>query len=1193
MNLIVRIHDREYKEEVAQGITFSEEYNETLDSGSVRLTHIKGQIEGLKPYDDVYIYDSEYNFDDNIAYWRTGGDEKNDPFYRHLLVDQFSEDVINLSEGIFSYTIELFSETKGLETIQCPNISVTQPLNVAKKIDIYTYLVRFTSMYSPKYKTIDPDNEGHWMYTQKYTIDPNLESIFSGYYSQDFTLSNPTLRDVLSTLMITRDMIPYVKDNVIYAKDISSRTGEYDIAAEQASGKISRIAGQMSSSDFCDGVRRQYSDALAADGICHFIEYFGFRNLNEALMTLSNMGIELGHKIYKISKFNMCYYRDVATYDINENLISGNSQLLCKQDMTPLCKIDQEWKLLSQDWKAMASAPKTIAEMSKYKLGTVYYSIGGKSIKGWGTHYQTYGENALTAWDITHTYIENIVDVLDKSNRLGNGVLTFEDYKNFYSTRHTNPQNELAYIAPLGGAISAIQNINVNFKGDDPLKYKTLFFEIEYEGFYDGAIIHSRDNGRDNIYQNDNVSASLTLLEKDGASQKEKLNRFANKTYVMNGRIDNIKEGKYGIDELLKLGSTGQIGLDDDVIIYRREYSIFNNYVSVSYAGIQDYVLKNFYTSVYAKYRVNQLMSYGESINRAETKKVLLVLSKNKKYKDEQTFFSITNNDKQIEVSEFFSAFAHSSKNKNLTSAIITTGNNKQKQFFVDLLSFYSGNIMCFNITMPDNASGGNFIDSWVSQYELLIKAPSENDKYFVGSEQKWYDIVDDDETGFAQNMSFEVLSEKEKLPLIVDMGTEYAQQAYADLITINALGDLPKVTSLTKGETILSMSTGNEIIYKDNKDRIDMTLQIEPISDCPNDIVIGSYLVKLSNLLLNDPIKKIETETQVQNWAFKTEVVPIEIAHYISNAGNQFWIATAEHDAVLDKYLSNIPENNIVGFSGIIDCSNIVFSGAEFYFDITGIYWRTIDKNTERVFLGNGHYKRATDNELTYITELHCPFRDYSDFADKDIPLSYKKGYIYSLGSQQLFKEFDTFTIDGRCTTTILEPVASTMLQKNMFIEFSKTAIDKNISYKIMPAATSTDIFSSVAPKEIFDVIDNDEEETKIRVHLNNVPNGTVSIRYWYFDFDTAYKKNYGAGKDVYFSTPNQSGYRFVFGVNITPADITKGYMDIYITKTTNRDERVFDNMGRQVGTIHNCIDADGNCDVSGGYKYDSNVKE
>ena len=50
------------------------------------------------------------------------------------------------------------------------------------------------------------------------------------------------------------------------------------------------------------------------------------------------------------------------------------------------------------------------------------------------------------------------------------------------------------------------------------------------------------------------------------------------------------------------------------------------------------------------------------------------------------------------------------------------------------------------------------------------------------------------------------------------------------------------------------------------------------------------------------------------------------------------------------------------------------------------------------------------------------------------------------------------------------------------------------------------------------------------------------------------------------------------MFGVNVTEADFERGYIDIYITKTTNRDERVYDSVGRQVGIVHNCIDSNGN---------------
>ena len=59
MNLKCKINGKEY-EVLVQGNTLSDEYNETLDSGNIILAHIN-KIKKLKPYDDVFIYDNEFN----------------------------------------------------------------------------------------------------------------------------------------------------------------------------------------------------------------------------------------------------------------------------------------------------------------------------------------------------------------------------------------------------------------------------------------------------------------------------------------------------------------------------------------------------------------------------------------------------------------------------------------------------------------------------------------------------------------------------------------------------------------------------------------------------------------------------------------------------------------------------------------------------------------------------------------------------------------------------------------------------------------------------------------------------------------------------------------------------------------------------------------------------------------------------
>lgn len=1295
MNLTVRIHDKAYVHEVAQGVTFTEEYNETLDSGVVRLSHIKGQIVGLKPYDDVYIYESAPEgedetkwFDSHIGLWRRGGtphdgdeiDEETGvriPFYRHLLVDKFTEDIINLSEDIYSYSLELFSETKGLEVVQLPNISVTQPLVVSKKIDIYTYLVRFVNLYSPKYKKykiIHDDDKNvdinSWEYMQKYTVAPELKSIFSGFYSQDFSLSNPNLRDVLSSLMITLDMIPYVKDNVIYAKAISERTETpwgtktYDLAALQKNGMISRIVGQMGSSDFCDGVRRQYSDALSQDGTCNFIEYLGFRNKNNALITLDNMRLETAHKIYKIKKINMCYYKKAGA----EELSTAQTQdvwIFCKYDILPLVKNYSEYSVLSQDWRDKPSFSPSLEEYSKYKISTVYYNIGGNTIEGWSNRYNEVGTATLSAWDVTKTTIENIITAVE--NTISGSEISSDDLANSYFERYNVPtqneedeENKTYKIIPYYGMDFIFKYENIS---KATIALKTIFFEIEYEGFYDGAIIHSRDSGRDNIISNDNSSSSLTLLEKDGLSQKEKLNRFANKTHLLKGRLEG---DNYSIANILKLGNTGAIGADDDVIIYRREYSIFNNYILVSYAGIQDYVLKNFYTSVYAKYRTYQLMSYGESVNRAENKKMMLLLSCNKKIKDEKTFFEITGDlngydtisrynivpfshswwnglkgrtyiwtgitapksvvtgkiyyipirfndsdavaryivrptsidaenssitaicidweydenleNKRIETRRLLSAFSQSNSDEKINTAIISLGN--KESFYAEMFSFSCGKSLCLSSKMTDNISGGNYVEKWVADWSLLLNHPSDKQDYYVGSTQNWYNIVDDQETGAIKTFSF-TFEHRTLNPVLCVKATQEDVKPLDDLYRYTQM--LPRRTdadgSIIDFDSSVKnvFSFENETLYKDNKESIDMTVQVDVISEDPNNIVFSDYLIKLSDLIIANDITKNDNKERVEKIYYHYGTV---IKFAIKNTGIQYVFSSILMSKTDAEYI--IAQKELKGVNNKYPFSAYLAATQSFVFVATHVYW-DIDEYEQKpaIFLvGNGGYTNH-DNKYIPLTEIELT---PGTLNEEDPILGTKEVYSYDSSFQNIEYEKDSeFGTEGKF---VLYQETKAEIESNMFIEFSNKQIDKTIESQIIKYNEAPN-FSNIRPAEVFEIIGGGDDSI-LRVNLvknigeNNeqhiVPQGTKSIRYWFLDFASAYSKNYDNNTDIYSYDPNRSGYHFVFGVNVTEADFERGYIDIYITKTTNRDERVYDSVGRQVGIVHNCIDSNGN---------------
>ena len=861
MNLKVKIHNKVFKNKLVQGCTFTEEYTETLDSGSIILAQVP-KIKNLQPYDDVYIYDGEFEgFDKN------GNVIGNCTFYKHLLVDSFSEERLNLQSNVYKYKIQLFSETKGLETIQLPNISITQPLNIEKKISIYDYMKQFINMYSPKIKVAtDVDNQ-IWEYKPKYKLSEQwvdlldegefdrktMQDIFAHSYTPDFSLNNPNLKDVLAKLMIVKDRIPVVYNNVIYAMDITKRRKKFNFDK----GQINFIAASNSSSNFADNLKRTYLDALSQDRTCKMVEYLGFRNRDTALMKLSDLRIETSFPIYKINKIYMCYYKKVKIFNIHTSSEIGKGKaFLCKQDITPLVKLNSERNLLSKDWDDFEDEISNyydLNDLSKYKMATIGYDIGSNHISGWGEKY-SYTKGW---WKTEKTYIENIFYLLDILNPYG-------VYGENYITQKSNlNSNERLVVSNFDeNNVNSIFNNVISPYSNNSLKLKGFFFEVEYDAFYNGTVIHTKDLATGDTMMLDNPSASLSLLEMDGLAQKEKINRFGNKNYTIPARYTDFSQlqglGNYYDDD----------ENDTDIIIYRKEYSINGNVINCTYQGMKDYVLKNYFTNVYAKHRPYNLMSYGESITRAENKKVMFFLSKSKKYFEKQK--NIIFNDFNY-FSDFFSFFRHTyyteivNEFKNdkqinygyleLKSPIYDEDGNivknedgsdkyEFKNYASDLNAFVNGNSMCFNMKMTDNVSMGVYVKKAM---------PFENDENFnpikdfidpkddyTGTLQTWYMTTDDIETGFAREIGFYV-------------GHSDKDNAFLDLVV-----DLNEETFISFGKTGNYKNNTSENILLNN-------LQVEDVE--------GAFYSKLTGGFIEVKLKDKEElliETYANNFYYK-----------------------------------------------------------------------------------------------------------------------------------------------------------------------------------------------------------------------------------------------------------------------------------------------------------------------------------
>ena len=136
---------------VVNGSVFNEEYNETLDSATVVLSQIQeaDRLLDIAPYQYARVFDMSGNTDF-------------DTFY---LVDNFNEKENNITEHVYGYTVNLMSETKFLEKIQCPSVTITHEVNedgtITKKT-ILKHIDNYMKLFVPKMKFSDGD--GTWSY---------------------------------------------------------------------------------------------------------------------------------------------------------------------------------------------------------------------------------------------------------------------------------------------------------------------------------------------------------------------------------------------------------------------------------------------------------------------------------------------------------------------------------------------------------------------------------------------------------------------------------------------------------------------------------------------------------------------------------------------------------------------------------------------------------------------------------------------------------------------------------------------------------------------------------------------------------------------------------------------------------------------------------------------------------------------
>jgi hypothetical protein len=344
---------------VKPGAIITESKNELLDNATILLSQVTSPLL-IEPFDIAVI--TETNF-----------------AARRFAIDTITERQVSLDPVIYEYQITLFSETKILENYPLPNLSITQPSNPADRKSIYFYMAKYLEMYGPKRRVRQaPPNTTLWLWQGQFSLTANVISVYGAIECPEFQWNNPTLREVLTDLMMVADRIPILRNNDIDALDLTEKGSAISLSPTNF---VERV---MTSADAVSELRLNMENAITAkrdnlDTVTRKVEFTSFRNANSgAYVDTDNMEIVVDNPIYKLLRVTMMLPMAVSNYWSDFNWV--------EIDITNHCVEKGIYDLLTPEPKSLTPYIKNVADINR-KQFNVFYQRGGRTITGWGLKY--------------------------------------------------------------------------------------------------------------------------------------------------------------------------------------------------------------------------------------------------------------------------------------------------------------------------------------------------------------------------------------------------------------------------------------------------------------------------------------------------------------------------------------------------------------------------------------------------------------------------------------------------------------------------------------------------------------------------------------------------------------------------------------------------------------------------------------
>lgn len=623
-------------------VIITENFGETLDSMNLHLSHLSQPIE-IEPYDFVQVVHKN-GTTQNIRTW---------------LVDSYvlKQDTMNSATTTYSYDISLFSETKGLEGIILPNLSIT-PLKIGEKRSIGHYVEQYVKQYSPK-KRLKAGTREDFYY--------ELDNVVFSAGGQD------SIRTFVNAPELKGATIVHEHYGLMSGTDVSIISENYNVNTDNGTIEINIDYDNQTDYDF-EGYLEIDVDYVPS-GASKFVPkyqvasrlYARFNQIEAPELQWNTPTLrEVLNDLLMIDDCIVVVKNDVIDYmdltqtgkeivdaDINYTQRSKSSDDYVNEarmelqnvfqtqvDGTQTTTISDKWQPFTSDNVVITSEDivfKTqfpILNVKHFYIGrivpvvaksAIHESVKGRCMFTWEDLCNVKGINDNKYSNFVYEYDEyRTKDLLYRTSYLGQDY-KFEDYAKYqnFCVYYNRGQKNLkgfdnktkdgfkgvdAWVETLSKLIwkagNYINDGNLDEQGVEidssateavQNQYTTLFFKIEYETTANCVFQTSKDGENEGNIRviQDNQTNSWVDAYSQGRLEQQKVNRMGNEVVMFNQRVDMNE-----LNNIIKIGDK-----KGDVVVYQTQYQTYPDHIEVNAFGVKNFVLQNYFTGIKSKPR--------------------------------------------------------------------------------------------------------------------------------------------------------------------------------------------------------------------------------------------------------------------------------------------------------------------------------------------------------------------------------------------------------------------------------------------------------------------------------------------------------------------------------------------------------------------------------------------------------------